>query len=618
MRWLPPSVALVGVLAAPAASAFSTQGNHWPNQAGQPVDYRIAPDGAPGIEDGSDLEAVRRAFATWQSVACSLLSFREQPWMDPKVVQADNLNRIFWVSGQTEWPTEQRTTIALTYAFYRTTDRVITDADIIANAVYYQWTTTDGMASQTTVDLETVIFHEIGHFFGLDHSSDPQAAMFPANNKPNQRAPAIDDINGICSLYPNGQPVPGTPQNGGATGAPCQKAEDCQSRLCIEDTVISRAYCTEPCSTAQTNMCPAGYQCTTTAEGEYCLAPPPVEELCDQCSGSTQCSSGLCLNVPGYNYYQPFCTRACDPTSGVPGQCPNNYGCVQVYSQGQTGGVCAPTSGVCDPAGKGGHGEPCYANGGCKPNHVCVDYFGSNSGYRYCYYQCTPALAGQSCSDAGDIICLNIAEVPNTAACLDIAQPGRPCVPEQCAPGSICAWDENIGIDTAICYQFCPDTGCPANTQCQTFEGIGSICVPNMGFKPLGASCASDEECELRTCRNYGDDRLCTTPCSVSNPQSCPNGFRCVAPTGLIDGLCWPIGFTDGNATDLDRRVNLSQIPQTYCACDTTSACDGSCECDPECQGGGCGCRAASRARASALWAFLAAALWLRRRERSA
>src|SRR5262249_47415010 len=148
----------------------------------------------------------------------------------------------------------------------------------------------------------------------------------------------------------------------------CQAAQDCASALCVNDSLIGHAYCTAPCTMGQAGQCPDSYQCTNTTQGDFCLAPPPTDELCDQCATSAQCGSGLCLNVPGYNYFQPFCTRACDPTNGVPGQCPNNYQCVTVASAGQTGGVCAPASGVCNPTGKGGHDEPCYANGGCKPN----------------------------------------------------------------------------------------------------------------------------------------------------------------------------------------------------------------------------------------------------------
>ncbi len=50
------------------------------------------------------------------------------------------------------------------------------------------------------VDLMTVAAHEIGHTLGLDHSSDPNALMYPSYSEP-RRFLGNDDIAGIQSLY---------------------------------------------------------------------------------------------------------------------------------------------------------------------------------------------------------------------------------------------------------------------------------------------------------------------------------------------------------------------------------------------------------------------------------
>jgi matrixin len=54
-------------------------------------------------------------------------------------------------------------------------------------------------------DLQTVATHEIGHFFGLDHSAVVRAMMFP-QAPPIQLALSYDDVAGISSLYPSSSP----------------------------------------------------------------------------------------------------------------------------------------------------------------------------------------------------------------------------------------------------------------------------------------------------------------------------------------------------------------------------------------------------------------------------
>jgi hypothetical protein len=588
-----PALAAAGMVAAcvapaGAAWAFNAPGHKWP-QASMPVHYRLQPQGTADVTDGSDLEALRKAFQTWESVACSFLAFTEQPWMEPISVANDGVHRVFWVEERTLWPGEAAT-LALTYTFYRTTDLVVTDADIIANGADWEWTTVEGQVAMRRVDVETVMFHEIGHFFGLDHTSDPSAAMFPQNNVPIRRGPANDDIAGVCTLYNNGGAIPNgaDPSQAGTVGAPCRSNNDCASALCAEDT--GGTYCTATC-TQGAGGCPAQFPCQATAQGDYCLAPPAIDELCDQCNAGTQCQSGLCLDVPGYNNFQRFCTRACDPTPGGPPSCPNGYRCEAVSNGAMTGGVCAPTTGICNPAGRGGHNEPCFANGGCKPGHTCIQYY-PNSGLNFCYVECPPQFANTSCSDGSQRIqCLgtdplNAFGRMNIHACFNVAGVGQPCIPEVCQSGAVCAFDENQGIDTAVCYQTCPTGQCAVNTQCIGFEGLGNVCVPNAGFKPLGDRCQSNAECQSGMCRTYGDTQLCTQNCATTDPSGCSAGLRCIAAADSVQGLCWPL-----SALVPENRGGAIEPNPNYCACDFTSGCDARCDCDPEC-GGGCSCAA--------------------------
>ena len=600
------------VLLSVDAFAFSIPGHKWP-AASYPVGYRLHADGAPGITDGSDLDAIRRAFMTWQDVACSDLTFREETWADPAQVARDDVNRIFWVTDRSLWP-GQASTLALTYTFFRTSDNVVTDADMIGNGADWQWTTVDAQVTGRTVDLETVVFHEVGHFFGLDHSQDPNAAMFASNNTPIRRLPLSDDIAGICTLYTNGMQIPNTtnPNDPGVIGASCQAPGDCASSICVADS--GRQYCSARCNPSGVGDCPVNFPCIRTSQGDFCLEPVVVDELCDQCQVGSQCQTGLCLTVPGANFFRPFCTRACDPTPGGPPQCPEGYRCELVQNLGQTGGVCTPNTGVCNPDGKGGHNEPCYANGGCKSGHTCIQYY-PNQGPNFCYFECQPELAGRSCTDQGGVTCLNVDSANafgrmNTAVCFNIAAVGEPCIPEVCETGGFCAFDENQGIDSALCYQTCPTGACPANTQCISFDGLPNLCVPNAGFLRIGQSCLSNEECESRMCRTFGNNQLCTQICATTDPNGCPGGTRCIAAGDTTNGQCWP-----ENSVVPDVRGGIVTPPADYCICDSTSACDKDCDCDPECKGS-CGCTTTETSGSGGLWLFMlgAVAVALRRR----
>ena len=76
----------------------------------------------------------------------------------------------------------------------------IIKADIFFNpATNY---TTDGSGNE---DLQTVATHEIGHFFGLDHSAVVRAVMFPFAPSSLQTL-SYDDVAGISVLYPKAAP----------------------------------------------------------------------------------------------------------------------------------------------------------------------------------------------------------------------------------------------------------------------------------------------------------------------------------------------------------------------------------------------------------------------------
>lgn len=62
------------------------------------------------------------------------------------------------------------------------------------------WTTSTRASAEQPIDLVTVAAHELGHSLGLDHSSDPNALMYPFYTG-SHRYLGEDDLAGLDALY---------------------------------------------------------------------------------------------------------------------------------------------------------------------------------------------------------------------------------------------------------------------------------------------------------------------------------------------------------------------------------------------------------------------------------
>lgn len=83
----------------------------------------------------------------------------------------------------------------------------ILDADILFNPGVCFSTGAPGTCSngKASADLQTIALHEIGHFFGLDHSAVVQSVMFPFSPDM-QRTLSLDDVAGMAESYPKTTP----------------------------------------------------------------------------------------------------------------------------------------------------------------------------------------------------------------------------------------------------------------------------------------------------------------------------------------------------------------------------------------------------------------------------
>ncbi|MBN2493148.1 MAG: matrixin family metalloprotease [Deltaproteobacteria bacterium] len=158
--------------------------------------------------------AVWASLAIWNEAPCSdfqFLSgglssrtdvgFDEDHW-------DDNVNLILWT--ESSWRHDE-TAIAMTTTTYDRHTGQVVDTDVELNGLSYTFTAIE--SPNVIVDIQNTLAHEAGHMLGLDHSSDPEACMFATapEGETKKRDLAQDDIDGVCHIYPTGQPIAACP-----------------------------------------------------------------------------------------------------------------------------------------------------------------------------------------------------------------------------------------------------------------------------------------------------------------------------------------------------------------------------------------------------------------------
>ena len=113
-----------------------------------------------------------------------------------------SLNANIIVFRDSKW-TESKSIMALTSVTHNAVTGEIYDADIEVNTATYKFGIVE-KAGKKVVDLENTLTHEIGHTFGLAHSTVNGATMsvYAANGETNLRTLENDDLSAIASIYP--------------------------------------------------------------------------------------------------------------------------------------------------------------------------------------------------------------------------------------------------------------------------------------------------------------------------------------------------------------------------------------------------------------------------------
>ncbi len=200
------------------------------------LSYRIStvePEEVPW----SELEGVSEsAFAEWIDLpGCSVpeVSFGGTTTVTtrtrPASLDEPPDNVIVFVRSRQAWSdaSYSPTWIAITSIAHNRRTGEIVDADIEVNDGGFEFSTSAPPAAGH-VDYVSTLTHELGHFFGLDHSQDPDATMFTTYNKSSNplggRTLSQDDIDGVCALYEDVPPH--VPPAGGDDGDDCAAADD--------------------------------------------------------------------------------------------------------------------------------------------------------------------------------------------------------------------------------------------------------------------------------------------------------------------------------------------------------------------------------------------------------
>ncbi|MFO0746059.1 MAG: matrixin family metalloprotease [Myxococcota bacterium] len=184
------------------------------------LEFRLSttePDDFPAADL---LGLAEQSFDAWINTACGKVpdvvymgTSDAQQGTAPGKLSDPPDNVIVFIHSQAKWVAAKAdgglgnspTWIAITKIAHNTKTGEIVDADIEINDGGFKFST-DGTPGADEVDFQSMLTHEVGHYFGLDHSLDPTATMFAsysrtADGATQARTLAPDDEAGICELY---------------------------------------------------------------------------------------------------------------------------------------------------------------------------------------------------------------------------------------------------------------------------------------------------------------------------------------------------------------------------------------------------------------------------------
>ena len=204
--------------------------SHWLD-AGLPMRF-ISNSNNADTSPAVALAALQASAQAWTDIntsffASTVTEFTGAPTESiPALNAGDGQNSIFFDTAGTNFA-PGGTVIAFTRSIVDITDGHTIDADVVFNDRDFFSSTsspslTPAPAGQSSVDLQSVMTHEFGHAYGLDHTSVANATMIPfIIGDTRQRTLELDDQAGNSTIYPESAArglSPGAVDFGATTG----------------------------------------------------------------------------------------------------------------------------------------------------------------------------------------------------------------------------------------------------------------------------------------------------------------------------------------------------------------------------------------------------------------
>lgn len=203
---------------------------HWLDSS-LPLTSVINPNNGD-IPAAAALSIVQTSMHTWEDINTSFLTVNPVEYtgalgqVNPALDAGDGQNSMFFDTAGVNFP-PGGTIIAFVRSTIDITDGHTLDADMVFNDRDFFASTsspalTPAPPGQSSVDLQSVVTHEYGHYFGLDHTSVANATMIPfIIGDTRQRTLELDDQAGNSTIYPESAArglSPGAVDFGATTG----------------------------------------------------------------------------------------------------------------------------------------------------------------------------------------------------------------------------------------------------------------------------------------------------------------------------------------------------------------------------------------------------------------